>query len=335
MSHTSSRSGILVVGSANLDFVVRAAHVPAPGETVLGREFATFAGGKGANQAVACARAGGAATRMLLALGDDPYAQQLEASLRGAGVELHIVRTPELATGTAFICLADDAENAITVAPGANNALRAEHLPALAGVSHLLLQLETPIEAVTAYAVAAHAAGVSVVLNAAPARALPTALLDALAVLIVNEGELAAITGVHGNIAEALTHLSVPCVIVTLGARGACARMHGEFHLQAAYRVDPVDTTGAGDTFCGAFTAALCAGSELPSALAYASAAAALATTRLGAQTGVPAQREVENFLQAQAATVNNTAALRELAAYCGLENRKRASATDYTDQCG
>ena len=310
---------ILVAGSANLDFVVRAAHVPAPGETVLGREFATFPGGKGANQAVACARAGGAATRMLLALGDDPYAQQLEASLCAAGVELHIVRTRDVATGTAFICLADDAENAITVAPGANNALRAAHLPALDGVSHLLLQLETPIETVTAYAVAARASGVKVVLNAAPARELPTALLDALDVLIVNEGELAAITGVHGHIAEALTHLSVPCVIVTLGARGACARAQGAFHLQTAYRVDAIDTTGAGDTFCGALTAALSAGLDLPKALARASAAGALATTRLGAQASVPAHHEVEEFQLAQTATVNGSDALRELAAYCGL----------------
>ncbi|MFT3790327.1 MAG: ribokinase [Rudaea sp.] len=315
-------NAILVAGSANLDFVVRAAHVPAPGETVLGREFATFPGGKGANQAVACARAGGATTRMLLALGEDPYAAPLEASLRGAGVELHVVRTRETATGTAFICLADDAENAITVAPGANALLRAEHLPPLAGVSHLLLQLETPIDTVTAYAVAARAAGVTVVLNAAPARELPTALLDALDVLIVNEGELATITtGLRGRIAEALTHLAVPCVIVTLGARGACARARGEFHLRAAYRVRPVDTTGAGDTFCGAFTAASCQGSDLPDALAFASAAGALATTRLGAQTGVPARDEVEKFRRAQTAIADDDA-LRQLAAYCGLENR-------------
>lgn len=321
MSNAASDRHILVAGSANLDFVVRAAHVPAPGETVLGREFATFPGGKGANQAAACARAGAAPTRMLLALGDDPYAAPLEASLRAAGVELHIVRTRDAATGTAFICLADDAENAITVAPGANNLLRAEHLPELAGASHLLLQLETPIDAVTAYAVAARAAGVKVVLNAAPARELPTALLDALDVLIVNEGELATVTGVHGHIAEALTHLSVPCVIVTLGARGACARVQDKFHLQAAYRVNAIDTTGAGDTFCGALTAALGSGLELPQALARASAAGALATTRLGAQASVPAHDEVDRFVTAQAATVNNPAALRDLAVYCGLEN--------------
>src|SRR5580765_4043414 len=120
MSHASSRSGIFVAGSANLDFVVRADHIPAPGETVLGREFRTFPGGKGANQAIACARAGGAATQMLLALGDDAFAASIEASLHDAGVAMHTVRCGPEPTGTAFICVSDNAENAITVAPGAN-----------------------------------------------------------------------------------------------------------------------------------------------------------------------------------------------------------------------
>src|ERR1700733_8121307 len=115
----TSRKTVLVAGSANLDFVVRAAHVPAPGETVLGRDFMTFPGGKGANQAIACARAGGAPTRMLLALGEDAFAVPIEDSLRTAGIDLEIVRVDE-PTGTAFICVSDDAENAITVAPGAN-----------------------------------------------------------------------------------------------------------------------------------------------------------------------------------------------------------------------
>ncbi|MFQ6311566.1 PfkB family carbohydrate kinase [Lysobacter capsici] len=163
----------MIAGSANLDFVVRASHVPAPGETVLGRELSTFPGGKGANQAIACARAGGAATRMLLALGDDAYAAPIEASLRDAGVELQLIRCPDHATGTAFICVSDDGENAITVAPGANAALRADDLSALDGVGHLLLQLETPLPAIEAWARRARAAGVVVVLNAAPARAPP------------------------------------------------------------------------------------------------------------------------------------------------------------------
>ena len=291
---------ILVAGSANLDFVVRAPRIPAPGETVLGREFATFPGGKGANQAIACARAGGAATHMLLALGDDAYAAPIEASLREAGVATTIVRAAGESSGTAFICLSDDAENAITVAPGANARLRPDDLPPLAGVSHLLLQLETPIESVTAYARRARSAGVTVVLNAAPAQALPAALLAALDVLIVNEGELAAITGVAGDLDAALERIGVPCVIVTLGGAGCRARCDGALLQQPAFAVQAVDTTAAGDTFCGVLVAALSRGAGLPLALREASAAAAIACTRVGAQASIPTRAEVEAFLAAR-----------------------------------
>lgn len=309
-------STILVAGSANLDFVVRAAHVPAPGETVLGRDLATFPGGKGANQAVACARAGGVATQMLLALGDDAAAAPIEHSLRDAGVHLHVLRVATQATGSAFICLSDLAENAITVAPGANQCLGEEHLPSLAGVSHLLLQLETPIETVTDYASRARAAGVRVVLNAAPARAIPAALLGAIDVLVVNEGELAAIAGPTAHLAEALGRLDVPCIVVTLGARGCCAKLGDNFHLQAGFAVDALDSTAAGDTFCGVLVAALHQRLPLPQALRRASAAAALACTRLGAQASVPTHQEVDSFLQARADTEVWD---ESLADYCGL----------------
>lgn len=312
---TFSSSTVLVAGSANLDFVVRATHVPAPGETVLGRDFATFPGGKGANQAVACARAGGARTRMLLALGDDPYAAVLDRALAEAGVERHVVRAPEVASGTAFICLSDDAENAITVAPGANAALRPHHLPSLRDVGHLLLQLETPLDTVASFAHVARAAGVRVMLNAAPATALPAGLLDDVDVLVVNEGELAALAGA-GTLAERLARLPVPCVVVTLGARGCIARRGGELFLQPAFPVDAVDTTAAGDTFCGALAACLAQHAPLANALRFASAASALACTRLGAQTSVPARAEVDAWLAGQADETPRRAAL---AAYSGL----------------
>ena len=310
------RTTLLVAGSANLDFVVRASHVPAPGETVLGREFATFPGGKGANQAVACARAGGVETRMLLALGDDPFAKTIEDSLTDAGVKLQVVRSAQ-PTGTAFICLSDDAENAITVAPGANGALRGDELCALQAVSHLLLQLETPMEAVTAFALAAREAGVQVVLNAAPAQALPTELLRSVDVLIVNEGELATVTGHRGSVAECLALLDVPCVVVTLGARGCCARQGTDFFLQSGFKVQAVDTTAAGDTFCGALVAALNLGGSLPAALRYACVASALACTRLGAQSSIPQRVEVEALLRSD--DRHAPAADQALAAYCGL----------------
>lgn len=315
---TSAKNGmVLVAGSANLDFVVRASHVPMPGETVLGRDFATFPGGKGANQAVACARAGAAPTRMLLGLGNDDFAATLEASLRAAGVQLDIVRCPDRATGTAFICLSDDAENAITVAPGANDALRAEHLPDLAGIDYLLMQLETPVEAVEAYARAAHAAGATVVLNAAPARALPASLLSLVDVLIVNEGELATLAGGCDGIAVCLARIDVPCVIVTMGARGCCARTPDGITLQAAFAVDAIDTTAAGDTFCGTLVAALGRGEPLADALREASAASALACTRLGAQSSVPTRAEVRALLDSDAD--RRPGATDDLAVYCGL----------------
>lgn len=310
---------ILVAGSANLDFVVRAERIPAPGETVLGHSLETHPGGKGANQAVAAARAGGAKTHMLLALGNDAYAQPLEASLHGAGVQTHIVRSSTQATGTAFICVSHDGENAITVAPGANLLLVPQHLPPLSGVRHLLMQLETPLSTVTAYARAARAAGVKVVLNAAPAQPLDAQVLEMIDILIVNQGELASITGVDASVAEGLAQLQVPLVVVTLGARGCCARRGEAFFLQPAFAIEPLDTTGAGDTFCGVLVAALDRNTALADALRQASAAAALACTRAGAQSAIPEQAEVAEFLWRQPTIdLQGVAALR---AYCGLAN--------------
>ena len=316
---------ILVAGSANLDFVVRAAHIPAPGETVLGHSLATHPGGKGANQAVAAARAGGAVTHMVLALGTDAHAQVLEQSLHGAGVSTHVVRSSVEATGTAFICVSDDAENAITVAPGANHALAPQHLPPLDGFSHLLMQLETPLATVAAYASAARAAGVAVVLNAAPAQALDAGMLALCDVLIVNEGELARITGCSGPVGEGLARLQVPLVVVTLGARGCCARQGTTHLLQPAFAVEPLDTTGAGDTFCGVLVAALDRGAALADALREASAASALACTRAGAQSGIPDKAAVDALLT-KPAPADDTR-LIDLRAYCGLPGQT----TDHT----
>jgi ribokinase len=309
---------ILVAGSANLDFVVRAHHIPSPGETVLGRDFKTFPGGKGANQAVACARAGGVPTHMLLALGADAFATPIEASLTAANVQLHLIRVPQQPTGTAFICVSDDAENAITVAPGANEHLQASDLPNLTGFTHLLLQLETPLTSVSAYAQAAKDQGVVVVLNAAPAQALPDELLALVDVLVVNEGELATVSGHNGSIADCLELISTPTVVVTLGRHGCCARSQGQFVLQPAFKVTPVDTTAAGDTFCGGLVAALAQGAEMAQALRQASAAGALACTQLGAQSSIPNAADVTAFLASQT-NEPTPAELDALRVFCGL----------------
>ena len=311
---------ILVAGSANLDFVVRATHIPSPGETVLGREFKTFPGGKGANQAVACARCGGVKTEMLLALGDDAFAAPIEASLKSAGVRMHVLRMPDHSTGTAFICVSDAGENAITVAPGANSCLRDAHLPPLDGVSYLMLQLEIPIETVAAYARRAHAQGVKVMLNAAPAQALPAELLSLIDVLVLNEVELARLTNSNGNIAQCLSQIAVACVVVTLGKQGCIARLNGEFLTQPACAVDVIDTTAAGDTFCGVLAASLSRNLGMQDALMQASAASALACTRLGAQQSIPAQADVQAFLRTgPVISEEQHAALRQ---FCGLQNQ-------------
>jgi len=313
---TASRTkAVLVAGSANLDFVVRASHVPAPGETVLGRDFATFPGGKGANQAVACARAGGATTRFVAAFGDDDVAKPLVDSLLEARVELAAVRIADVPTGTAFICVSDNAENAITVAPGANARLEPGHLPSLDDVGHLLMQLETPLATVQSFAESARAVGATVVLNAAPAQPLPLALLAALDVLVVNEGELDTLAGRDGTIADRMSRVPVATVVTTLGARGACARTPEGWLVQSAWSVDAVDTTAAGDTFCGVFVAACARGATTALALREATAAAALACTRPGAQSSIPSRGEVERLI----ATPSPDTSI-ELATYCGIE---------------
>lgn len=295
---------ILVAGSANLDFVVRAGHIPAPGETVLGRDFQTFPGGKGANQAVACARAGGTATAMLCALGDDDFAKPLLASLAEANVQLHPIRSAQ-PTGTAFICVSDGGENAITVAPGANNDLQPSHWPSHLHITHLLMQLETPLPTVQAFAKAARAQGAKVVLNAAPAKELPPELLLQVDMLIVNEGELATLAGKNGDVLAQLERLAkqhhLHELIVTLGSQGCLAWHYGHVVQQKAFAIDVVDTTAAGDTFCGTLVAALSRGSTLPQSLIEASAASALACTKLGAQSSIPSREEVLHFMKSAA----------------------------------
>lgn len=314
MITVSPGDGVLVAGSANVDFVVRAPHIPVPGETVLGEDLLIVPGGKGANQAIACSRAGGAPTSMLLALGQDSSAALLEESLQNAGVSLE-VRKSSRRTGTALITVGSNGENAITVAPGANSSLMPEDLPDLAGVGWLLMQLEIPLETVTAYARAARRAGVKVMLNAAPAQSLPAELLSEIDVLVTNEAELAAIVGPDGSVADKLRRAGVACAVVTLGERGSCALAEGRFVAQPAFAVEPVDTTAAGDTFTGVLAAALSQGRAMPEALKTAAAAAALTTTTAGAQSSIPDAQSLASLLRN-----GTTAAESDLAQYCGLD---------------
>ncbi|SFQ03818.1 ribokinase [Amycolatopsis rubida] len=286
---------VVVVGSANVDLVVGVPRHPGAGETVLGGDLRRSPGGKGANQAVAAALAGGAETTFLGAFGPGDGAGFLLASLAKAGVRTDLVSRVDSATGTAFIMVSPDGENSIVVAPGANSrlSLAGEQLERIAAADVVLAQLEIPLEAVTA-AAAARRPGARMVLNAAPSRPLPEIDAD---VLIVNEHEAADLAGASAAPEELARILQrrAPAVVITLGAAGCVVAEREVAHLPG-FRVSPVDTTGAGDTFCGVLAAALAEGRPLREAAERAGAAAALAVTRPGAQSAVPTVAEVAEF---------------------------------------
>ncbi|OJV82979.1 MAG: ribokinase [Cellulomonas sp. 73-92] len=288
---------VAVIGSANVDLVVDVDRHPGPGETVLGGDLRRSPGGKGANQAVAAARAGGAATVFVGALGRDDAAELLLESLHGAGVATEAVGRVDVPTGTALITVTPDGENSIVVAAGANArlALTPAAAAAVAGADVVLAQLEVPLEVVLA-AAAARRAACLLVLNAAPSRPLPDELWDAVDVLVVNEHEAIDLGPGGGDVDTAVEHLlaTVPTVVVTMGALGALVARRGlpVVHVPSL-DVDPVDSTGAGDTFCGVLAARLADGVEVVAAARAAVVAGALAVTRRGAQSGIPTAAEV------------------------------------------
>lgn len=291
---------LLVVGSVNADLTVRAPHIPAPGETVLGGDVRVSPGGKGANQAVAAALAG-ARVALCGAVGADPFR---EAALRGltrAGVDLSGLHTLDAPTGLALITVAQGGENAITVASGANARMTPEHLPTdLAPYTHLLLQGELPAGVTREAARRARAAGLTVLLNAAPVGAPDPELLAHVSHLLVNEPELAALAPGGGEVeAQVRTLLaSGPgAVTVTLGARGSLTVTGAGTYPFPAHPITPVDTTGAGDTFAGVLAAGLVTGVPLPEALRAAGVAASLTCTRPGAQDAMPTRGEITAVL--------------------------------------
>jgi ribokinase len=295
---------VVVVGSANLDLVVTAPTLPRPGETVLGDGFSMVPGGKGANQAVAAARAG-ARCVFVGAVGEDSFADQLRANLAGAGVDLSRLRSVPGPSGVALIAVDGAAENFIVVAPGANRELArldADDRAAVAVADVLLCQLEIPLPAVADAAEAARAAGTTVVLNAAPARSLPAELLASVDVLVVNQGEAEVLSGRSGAVDGLLDALlaQVPRVVLTLGARGArYADRDGRRLAVEAPRIEAVDTTAAGDAFTGALAVALAEQRPIESALRWACAAGAACAQRPGASTALPTRAEIDELFSA------------------------------------
>ncbi|MFP1623829.1 ribokinase [Streptomyces sp. 5K101] len=291
-------TGIVVLGSTNMDLVAYVARAPKRGETVTGREFRTIPGGKGANQAVAAARAGGDVI-MIGAVGSDEFGAVLRHTLDASGVDIDLLRTAEGPSGTAHIVVDDEGGNSIVVIPGANGTVTGltpgdEALIATAGI--LLLQLELPLSAVLDGAEAAHRHDVRTVLTPSPAQPLPPELLATIDLLVPNEHEAATLAGVadpHGA-AEALLR-QVPEVVITLGPAGCLyAARDAEPVTVPAPQVTAVDTTAAGDTFVGALAVALGEGKPVPEALAWASTAAALSVQRPGASTSMPYRPEID-----------------------------------------
>ncbi|MEU7692732.1 ribokinase [Microbispora hainanensis] len=290
---------ISVFGSANMDLVAYVAQAPKPGETVTGREFRTIPGGKGANQAIAAARAG-ADVAFFGAVGDDAFGPGLRAALAEAGVDTTGLRVVPGPSGVAHIVVQDGGDNSIIVVPGANGAVTGpdgRDVEVIARSDALLLQLELPMDAVVA---AAHVPGAEVILTPAPAVPLPAELLEAVDLIVPNEHEAAALTGRDdpGDALEALLGL-VPEAVVTLGARGALygSREGVRLH-EPAVPVRAVDTTAAGDTFAAALAVARTEGADPARALRFASAAAALSVQREGASTSMPHRHEIDHLME-------------------------------------
>jgi ribokinase len=296
-----SSASVAVVGSANMDIVFSVDRIPGPGETIIASSTANYPGGKGLNQAVAAARAG-VATRFIGALGDDEHGRELATVMTDAGIDAALTRRSAAATGQAFIAVDAAAENTIVIASGANadvETLTDAELGAVASASVLLMQLELPLSAVEQAAAKGKASGTTVILNAAPAHALSDALIAALDCLIVNEPEAIALAGSDDpDTASRSLAARVPSLVVTLGASGSVLFEAGrEVARVPARAVTPIDTTGAGDTFCGAFAAALAEGREFVDAAEFATAAAALSVQALGAVPSIPTRAEIEAAL--------------------------------------
>jgi ribokinase len=306
-------AALVVVGSLNMDFVVTAQHLPAPGETVLGRGFQMVPGGKGANQACAAGRlARGAAVRMVGRVGYDVFADHLRASLAAAGVDVSgVMGTRSHPTGIAMIAVDGAGQNSIIVASGANFAFQAGDVEgsraAFRGAGIALFQLETPVETVTAAMRVAREEGARVMLDPAPARALPAELLAQVDLLTPNESEACMLVGQAPRtigrdeapeLAGAVLALAPKAaVILKLGEAGCLYRDAARMVYSPGFRVNAVDTTAAGDVFNGALAVALAEGLEVEAALRFANAAAALSVTRMGAQASVPARGDVEALL--------------------------------------
>lgn len=315
---------IVVVGSSNTDMIIKTSRLPRPGETVLGGKFFMAAGGKGANQAVAAARAGGDVV-FVARVGDDLFGNRALEGFTKDGINVeYVFKDKKAASGVALILVGSGGENSIAVASGANTRLSSRDIDrakkVITSADVLLLQLETPLETVVRAARIAHKAGVRVILNPAPARALPDSFFQHISVLTPNESEAEILTGRKIRSAsdiekahEELLKRGVKTVIITLGKKGAFVAAPGVRRIIPAFKARAVDTTAAGDVFNGALAVALAERRLLLKAVHFAHAAAAISVTRLGAQPSAPWIAEIEDLLGRK--TKKGTSVLRKVKA--------------------
>lgn len=300
-----TKKKIVVIGSSNTDMVIKSDRLPKPGETILGGNFLMNHGGKGANQAVAAARLGGNVT-FVCKIGNDIFGNETMEMFHKEKIDTTYVGiTTTEPSGIALINVDKKGENCIVVASGANSTLSVEDIqkaePAIKRASIVIMQLETPIESVTYAARMAKKDGITVLLNPAPAQPLPDELLANVDIIIPNVTEAEIISGMcitdEESAKEAIRHISakgIKTVIITMGARGALAYENNEFIHIPAFKVEAVDTTAAGDTFCGGLCVALSEGKSLKEAIIFASKASSISVTRMGAQGSIPLREEIE-----------------------------------------
>jgi ribokinase len=304
------KAKIVVVGSSNTDMILKLDRIPKPGETILGGEFVTAAGGKGANQAVAAALAGGAVT-LIARVGQDMFGEQAIAGFVEAGINVGHVQRDKSSSGVALIFVAKDGENSIGVGSGANAKLSPADVrkakTAFAAATAVVMQLETPLATVQAAADLAHTKRALVILNPAPAQPLPDSLLKKISILTPNETEAELLTGIQviddascSRAANVLLRKGVKTVIITLGSRGAFVATSASKQLVPGFKVKPVDTTAAGDTFNGALAVALAEDMPMIDAVRFANAAAAISVMRMGAQPSAPDRKEIEMLLNGE-----------------------------------
>jgi ribokinase len=300
---------IVVVGSSNTDMIIKVPRIPKPGETILGGTFSMAAGGKGANQAVAAARAGGKVT-FVARVGKDMFGEQAIAGFQKDGIEVHYITQDKKApSGVALIFVADDGENSIAVASGANNYLSAKEVRAakstIESASIVVTQLETPLETVQAVADMSARKKIPFILNPAPACQLPDELLSKVTIITPNETEAELLTKIKvtdeasaEKAALKLMAMGIETVIITLGAKGAYVKSGQMTGMVAGFKVKAVDSTAAGDVFNGALAVAIAEGKTMGAAILFANAAAALSVTKLGAQPSAPTRREIDRILK-------------------------------------